>query len=235
MQVFYSEHIEGDAHVLDPEESHHCVRVLRLRAGDALYLTDGRGLWCTARVQEAHPRATRLDIETRQEAYGQRPFRLHMAIAPTRQIDRFQWFLEKATECGTDEITPVFCHQSERRIIKPGRLQKLMVSAMKQSMRAYLPRLNPAVEFRDFLAQDLPTQAYMAHCGSGERSSLQASFRSGQDVVFLVGPEGDFSSGEVDAALARGFTPITLGTHRLRTETAALALCIQANTLNGFL
>lgn len=235
MQVFYSLHIEGDTHVLDQEESHHCVRVLRLRAGDMLYLTNGRGLWCTARVQEAHPRATRLGIESRQESYGRRPLGLHVAIAPTRQIDRFEWFLEKATECGVDEITPVFCQQSERRIIKPSRWHKLMVSAMKQSMRAYLPRLNPAVEFQDFLERELPAQAYIAHCGKGKRSSLQASCQPGQDVVFLVGPEGDFSAGEVAAATARGFEPISLGTHRLRTETAALALCVQANTLNGLL
>ncbi len=232
MHVFYSDLIEGNSHVLDKEESHHCVRVLRLRTGDKLFLTDGKGLWCTARLEDANPRASRLTIEEQQREYGRRSFHLHVAIAPTKQIDRFEWFLEKATECGIDEITPVLCQQSERRVIKPERLQKVIAGAMKQSMRAYLPRLNPALSLQDFLGQELPSQAFIAHCGGGERLSFQSTCKAGEDVVFLVGPEGDFSEEEVSAAMDRGFQPITLGPHRLRTETAALVLCVQANSLN---
>ncbi len=169
------------------------------------------------------------------ENIGKRPFRLHMALAPTKNIDRFEWFLEKATECGIDEITPVICEKSERRVIKPQRLEKILVAAMKQSLRAFLPRLNAATPLETFLRQPLANSRFIAHCAEGSRKHLRDVYMPGSDALFLVGPEGDFSDREIETAIEQGFTAISMGKHRLRTETAALALCVQANTMNALL
>lgn len=220
--------------ILSQEESYHAVKVLRLRPGQQVVVTDGQGKWFEGELTEANARACVVNI-TRREEQLSRPFRLHMAVAPTKNIDRFEWFLEKATECGIDEITPVFCENSERHVIKPGRLEKLLVAAMKQSLRAYLPVLNPPVKLQDFLKKDAQGTKLIAHCGSGTRNNLQIVYAQGQDAVVLIGPEGDFSETEVKIALEAGYKPITLGDYRLRTETAAVTLCINLNFVNGLL
>ncbi len=233
MQVFHVHNTEAEHIVLDAEESRHCVRVLRLAPGQEAVLTDGRGSWCRATLEEADPRAAMFRIRQREQGPGKRPFGLHMAVAPTRNIDRFEWFLEKATECGIDEITPLICENSERRIIKPQRLEKILVSAMKQSLRAYLPVLHPLTGFSRFMQGTQPGEKHIAHCHNGHKQALSAGCRAGSDLLILVGPEGDFSQEEVGQALETGYRPLSLGPHRLRTETAALALCVQANTVNG--
>ncbi|MFP4468430.1 MAG: 16S rRNA (uracil(1498)-N(3))-methyltransferase [Bacteroidales bacterium] len=235
MHVFFVHELSGDLLSLPEEESRHCAKVLRLQPGHEVAVTNGEGLWCLASIEEAHPKSSLVKIIERKEAYGKRPFRLHMAVAPTKNIDRFEWFLEKATECGIDEITPVFCAYSERRIIKPHRLEKILVAAMKQSLRSYLPKLNPAIELEDYLRQPVPEHAFMAHCAEGKKRTLAGSYQTGKDLTMLVGPEGDFSPEEIEAALEAGYQAISMGSHRLRTETAALALCVQANTINGLL
>ncbi len=235
MHVFFVHDLSGDLFSLPEEESRHCARVLRLRPGDRVALTNGKGLWAHASIEEPHPKSSLVKVIEKKEHVGRRPFRLHMAVAPTKNIDRFEWFLEKATECGIDEITPVYCENSERRIIKPHRLEKILVAAMKQSLRAYLPKLNPAVELREFLQQPAVANAFIAHCADGEKQTLTGNYQTGEDVTMLVGPEGDFSPEEIDVATGAGYRAISMGSHRLRTETAAVALCIQINTLNNLL
>ncbi|MBW6497568.1 MAG: 16S rRNA (uracil(1498)-N(3))-methyltransferase [Bacteroidales bacterium] len=234
MHVFYSPITDGPMLILSEEESHHAVKVLRLRPGQQIVVTDGLGKWIEGELAETNARTCVVNISRRSEQ-PPRPFRLHMAVAPTKNIDRFEWFLEKATECGIDEITPVFCENSERHVIKAERLEKVLVAAMKQSMRAYLPILNPAMKLKDFLKQEVKGSRIIAHCGNGARNILQNVYEQGQDTVVLIGPEGDFSETEVNISLEAGYAPITLGQHRLRTETAALALCINLNFVNGLL
>ena len=235
MHTFFSDEIISDHIHLGPEESNHCSRVLRMQVGDEVWLVDGRGTFCKARLQHVHHKETTAAVYHREHEYGKRPFHLHLAVAPTKSIDRFEWLLEKATECGFDEITPIICEQSERRIIKPQRLEKVLQAAMKQSLRAYLPRLNPIIKYTEFIKQPLQEIALIAHCADGEKQNIATTFEAGKNVTALIGPEGDFSEQEIKLALDKGCQAISIGHHRLRTETAALAMCIQLNTVNGLL
>lgn len=235
MQVFYSSEHIGDTCRLNGEESKHCVQVLRMKPGQEVHLTDGQGGWYLAEIGIADPKACVLKILKKYEDYGTRPARLHLAIAPTKSSDRFEWLLEKATECGIDEITPVICEKSERTIVKPERLLKVIVSAMKQSQRAWMPVLHPAVKLKSFFEMHSQAAKYLAHCHEGEKTFFKDSYAPGQDALVLIGPEGDFSLQETALAIEKGYRAISLGAHRLRTETAALAICVQFNTLNGML
>ncbi len=235
MHTFFTDDIIADQIDLGPEESNHCARVLRMRAGDEVCLVDGRGTFCKARLQDVHQKKTTAIIYHRELEHGKRPFHLHLAVAPTKSIDRFEWLLEKATECGVDEITPIICEKSERRIIKPQRLEKVLQAAMKQSLRAYLPRLNPAIKYTDFMKQPRQEIALIAHCADGAKQNIANTYEAGKNVTALIGPEGDFSETEIMLALDKGCRAISLGHHRLRTETAALAVCIQLNTANRLL
>mgnify|MGYP001025334089 CR=1 FL=1 len=235
MNVFYAPEASDGLALLSEEESRHCVKVLRMRTGQELNLTNGKGDWFTGVLAQADPRACMVEIREKTNGFGQRPVRLHMAVAPTKQIERFEWFLEKATECGIDEITPVLCEKSERSVVRHDRLEKVLLSAMKQSLRAYLPKLNPAVRLKDFLKLPATGSRYIAHCGDGEKSGFAQSCPAGKDALVLVGPEGDFSLDEVMMAKHQGFSQVSLGQHRLRTETAALALCIAFNLKNELL
>jgi len=232
MHVFYSDITDNEMVVLNREESHHCVKVLRLRQGEEVVVTDGHGQWLSGTLIEATHKAC-LVSGSKLSIVKPRQHRLHLAVAPTKNIDRFEWFLEKATECGIEEITPVFCENSERNVIKPERLEKLMVAAMKQSLRAWLPVLNPAMKLKDFLKKELHGEKMVAHCGSGGRKDFRHAYTEGQNAIVLIGPEGDFSEAEVFEALAAGYQPVSLGNYRLRTETAALVACIEFNVING--
>lgn len=229
-----------EAFLLDEAESKHAVRVLRLGVGDRVHLVDGRGGFYDAEIGDANPKRVVLRILAVQEKYQQRKHRLHIAIAPTKNMERLEWFLEKATEIGIDEITPLICDRSERREVKTERLEKVAVAAMKQSLKAYLPRINEAVRFSAFI-KGMPvgaasvaggTKRFIAHCDSGEKAFLSASVESGDSVVILIGPEGDFSPGEISEALNANFTAISLGESRLRTETAGLVACMEIALLN---
>ncbi len=235
MHIFYEQELQGDAITLSQEESRHCLRVLRMQTGQEAIIVDGKGTRCRAILQDTGSREAIFAVAAREHQVGKRPFHLHMAVAPTKNIDRFEWFLEKATECGVDEITPVICEKSERRVIKPQRLEKILIAAMKQSLRAFLPRLNAAIPLEEFILHPKISHRYIAHCAEGSKQHVANAYTPGSDALFLVGPEGDFSDGEIEATAAQGFTAISLGEHRLRTETAALALCVQANSINALL
>lgn len=232
MHVFYSDIANNQMVILNQEEAHHCVKVLRLKQGEEVVVTDGQGQWLRGTLAEPNPKACLIN-GGEFSVIPPRQHRLHIAIAPTKNIDRFEWFLEKATECGIEEITPVFCENSERNVIKPERLEKLLVAAMKQSLRAWLPKLNPAEKLKDFIAKEIHGVKLIAYCGSAERNGFRDAYSSGQNAVILIGPEGDFSEKEVVQAFEAGYQPISLGNYRLRTETAALVACIEFNVLNG--
>ena len=233
MHIFFEENLEGDVVSLSQEESRHCVKVLRLQAGQEVGFANGKGTLATATLLDVNSKQTTAAIVKR-EFQPPRSFRLHMAVAPTKSIDRFEWFLEKAVECGIEEVTPIICSQSERRVIKPERLQKIMLAAMKQSRRHYLPLLNEAVKYNDFIkGMNKNTATFIAHCNAGAKISLRNAYVPGGDALILIGPEGDFSAEEVAQAERREAKAISLGESRLRTETAALVACMEVNFLNG--
>jgi len=219
--------------LLNEEESKHAIRVLRLVAGAKIHLVDGAGGWYEAEIIDPHPKRTALRILALVGEYQKPAYRLHIALAPTKNIERTEWFLEKATEVGIQEITPLLCERSERREIKPERLNKVLVAAMKQSLKAYLPKLNPAVPLAQFLDEQRtnPAAKAIAHCASGNKRFLSQILEPQGEYLILIGPEGDFSPREIDQALALGYQPTSLGNSRLRTETAALASCMEVALL----
>ena len=228
MNLFYAPDI-AQTLTLPEEESQHCVKVLRMKAGDRIHIIDGVGGLYEAQITEAHPKRTQVDILNVQIEYGRRPFRLHLAVAPTKNIDRFEWFVEKAAEIGFDELTPLCCRYSERKVIKPERIEKILVSAAKQSLKAYVPRLNPMTTFKEFINNSSSlisnSSLFIAHCYDQPKKHLLHACPTASDVVVMVGPEGDFSEEEVELALRSSFQAITLGESRLRTETAGVVAC----------
>ena len=229
MNLFYAPDILQTL-TLPEEESQHCAKVLRMKAGERIHIIDGVGGLYEAEILEAHPKRTQVNIISEQHEYGRRPFRLHLAVAPTKNIDRFEWFVEKATEIGFDELTPLCCRYSERKIIKPERIEKILVSAAKQSLKAYVPRLNPMQTFKEFMANNSQSsfqdsQLFIAHCYDQPKLHLLHACQPTGNVVVMVGPEGDFSEEEVELALRNLFQAITLGDSRLRTETAGVVAC----------
>lgn len=237
MQLFYTPDIQPQhkAFILNEEESKHAVRVLRMEKGHQLHLVDGRGGRYTAIITDAHPKRTVLEIVDVRLGHEQKPYYLHVAIAPTKSVDRLEWFLEKATEVGIDEITPIICEHSERKEVKTERLNKVIVAAMKQSLKAYLPKINPLVKFDDLIRGEFEGERFIAHCAEGgSKSYLSNVLPPSTPALVLIGPEGDFSKKEIDMAQSRGFVPITFGDARLRTETAALVACVETSLSNRF-
>ncbi len=231
--IFYAPNIESSPYVLSEEESAHITRVMRLKVGDPIILVDGRGGYYDAVIVGLHPKRCEVEIKQMQQEYGKRPYRLHIAIAPTKNIDRFEWFVEKAVEIGIEEITPLLCIHSERKTINEERLQRIAVSAMKQSQKAYMPILHPVTRFDQFIQQAKQGSRYIAYCLEGEKSSLSDLYKAGEDAVILIGPEGDFSVEEIEMALQSGFEGITLGNSRMRTETAGVVVCHSIYFMNG--
>lgn len=232
MHLFYTPDIEGDIYRLNPEESKHCVRVLRLKEGDEISLIDGRGGYYSGVILLAETKGCEVKIVSKTEEYGKRDFRLHLAVAPTKNIDRTEWMLEKCTEIGTDEFTMIDSFHSERKTVKRERLEKVIVAAVKQSLKAYVPRLNPMADLKRFIGSVKEKQRFIAHCHAGEKAHLSEVYKPGADAVILIGPEGDFSEEEVELAIQAGFLPITLGNSRLRTETAGVVACHSINFIN---
>lgn len=232
MHLFYTPDITGKIYTLDPIESKHAVKVLRLAVGDEIQLIDGKGGFYTAKIENADPKRCIVEIISEQKEYGKRDHYLHIAIAPTKSNDRFEWFLEKATEIGIDEITPVVCEHSERKTIKPERFEKIIVSAVKQSIKAYKPTLNPLTDFRDFIRSGSQHDKFIAHCEENEKTLLKSAYHKGKGAVILIGPEGDFSTKEIELAREYNFKEISLGKSRLRTETAGIVACHTINILN---
>ncbi|MDR0688622.1 MAG: 16S rRNA (uracil(1498)-N(3))-methyltransferase [Prevotellaceae bacterium] len=228
MHLFYTPDISGEIYTLSEEESQHCARVLRLGAGDAVRLIDGRGGLYSAHVVEVRGRRCTVRVTGVQREVGRRGYYLHVAIAPTKSIERYEWFLEKATEIGVDEITPLLCERSERRTVKHERQVKVITAAVKQSLKAYHPALNPMQDFAAFVAQPFDGVKCIAHCMASPKSPLQHAVQPQGRALALVGPEGDFSPAEVALARQNGFVEVSLGDSRLRTETAGVVACCTA-------
>jgi len=232
MQLFYTENINGDLARLSVEEARHCVQVLRKRVGDHLDFVDGKGVFYKGEIIETGKKSCVIKILERREEVSARPY-LKMAIAPTKNIDRLEWFLEKATEIGVDEIVPLLCARSERKRIRLDRLQKIVLSAMKQSLKAKLPRLQDLTSFKDFIKQEhSEVDKFIAYCNDDQLSHLQMTYGAGNSAVILIGPEGDFKQVEIEMAKEQGFQGISLGKSRLRTETAGVVACTVFNLLN---
>ncbi len=224
MELFYCNNIEGDKAFLDEQESVHCIRVLRHKADDELIFTDGNGKKYFSKIEIANAKRCVLKIENRIEEKP-RNFTLHIAIAPPKAIDRFEWFLEKATELGVEEITPLLSRYSERKHLNHERCEKILISSMKQSNRLYLPKLNEMISFQKFLEKDFNVTKAIAHCEPSEKKTLQAILINTKSFLFLIGPEGDFSKEEIQQAVSKNFEHVSLGEKRLRTETAAVHVC----------
>lgn len=230
MHVFYTPDIATSCE-LPEEEAGHCLRVLRLTMGDEVMLTDGKGSFYKAVISAATGK--RCQVKVVEELPQEKGWNgwLHVAMAPTKNMDRTEWFVEKATEIGFDELTFLNSRYSERKVIKTERVEKILVSAVKQSLKASKPVLHEMTDFNKFIAQDFKGQKFICHCNEGEKKLLKEVIVPGEDAVILIGPEGDFSEEEVAKALTCGFQPISLGKSRLRTETAAL---VAVHTLNLF-
>lgn len=234
MQLFYAPDITIPSYTLSEEESKHCVRVLRLGAGDMLRLTDGRGSLYIAEVTDPNPRRCTVTVRQTIESYEKRSYELVIAVAPTKNSDRFEWFLEKATEVGIDRIIPLECDRSERRTINMARSEKVVVSAVKQSLKAYMPQFDPMTRFRETVTMPFDGDKLIAHCdrARGERRFVGDEIKKNGKTLILIGPEGDFSPEEITFAVENGFREISLGASRLRTETAALTAAVMVSFIN---
>lgn len=226
MQLFYSPEINSEIkqYTFSKEESKHIVRVLRKKEGDVLNITNGKGNLFTVEITVADAKNCLVNIIA-EKTVKTHDYYLHVAIAPTKMNDRLEWFLEKATEIGINEITPVICDNSERKVIKKERLEKIIQSAMKQSLQMHLPKLNDIISFKSFINQDFNGQTFIAHCEEQEKQELFHQITKKDTYTILIGPEGDFSNNEITTALAKDFTPVSLGNTRLRTETAGITAC----------
>ncbi|WP_417198789.1 16S rRNA (uracil(1498)-N(3))-methyltransferase [Bizionia sp.] len=226
MQLFYNPHISETTEnfTFDKDESRHIIKVLRKNVGDILQITNGKGWLFSAEITTDAIKKCEAKIiaKTVQKPLN---YQLHLAVAPTKMNDRFEWFLEKATEIGITTITPIICDHSERQVIKLDRFEKIVQSAMKQSLNCYLPTLNEAIPFSDFIKQSFEGQTFIAHCEELDRKSLKQVIKPEMAITILIGPEGDFSVKEIETAIKNKFIPVTLGETRLRTETAAIVAC----------
>jgi len=235
MRLFYDPDIEKvEHHVLREEESHHCTKVLRLKSGDELYITDGNGTMFKCEIVEIHQKRSIVRILESTPDFGKRSYKVHIAIAPTKSNDRFEWFLEKATEIGIDEITPIISKNSERKVIKLARMKRVVESAMKQSYKAYHPIINEQMSFVSFINQsNSETLKFVAHCENDtDKIYLGSEITKKSSILILIGPEGDFNETEINIAKANGYTPISLGGSRLRTETAGVVACDICSVIN---
>ncbi|TNF47086.1 MAG: 16S rRNA (uracil(1498)-N(3))-methyltransferase [Bacteroidetes bacterium] len=226
MKIFYDPSITPNdkTFILNEEESGHACRVLRMNVGDELFLLNGKGYRFTCRILVAHAKKCQLEILSHERNVADLP-QIHIAIAPTKNMDRIEWFAEKATEMGITRISLILCSNSERRQVKTERIQKVLIAAMKQSQRWFLPELSELTDLKSFI-RSYP-DGFIAHCRENEKVNLLNSSFSGKEAI-LIGPEGDFSEEEIHLALEYGYKPITLGDNRLRTETAGLYACMEA-------
>ncbi len=226
MQLFYFKDINptSTSFTFDKEESKHIVKVLRKKESDILFVTNGLGFLFKTEIALASDTKCTCNIISLEEQ--KRPnYHLHLAVAPTKMNERYEWFLEKATEIGIHEITPIICDHSERKVIKRERFDKILLSAMKQSNQYYLPKFNNPIAFTDFIKKEMVGQKYIAHCEELEKKSFKNTLIPNEDITLLIGPEGDFSVKEIQSALENKYIPVTLGNTRLRTETAAIVAC----------
>lgn len=226
MQLFYNSEIHNNnsTYSFSKEESKHIIKVLRKKTGDILHITNGKGWLFKAKITIANIKKCVVTILSKTQ-HSPKNYKLHLAVAPTKMNDRYEWFLEKATEIGIDSVTPIICEHSERKFIKAERFEKILQAAMKQSLSLYIPKLNPAIPLKAFLEQDFNGQLFIAHCEDTNKKSLKHELKPNYNITILIGPEGDFSNKEIELAIEKNFTPVTLGNTRLRTETAAIVAC----------
>lgn len=223
MNIFIA-HINGKTAELTPEESWHCAKVLRFKAGQPVRLIDGKGNFYEATLESIHEKKCTAIITAGPTQQPARPYYLHLAIAPTKNIDRIEWLIEKAVEIGIDEISFLRCKNSERTVIKADRIQKIAESAVKQSLQALLPKINELTDFKNSL--DVPHgSGFIAHCEDEEKQPLKNFIKGVSNALVLVGPEGDFTPAEIELAMQKNFKAVSLGENRLRTETAGLYVC----------
>ena len=229
--IFYS---SGIRHLqqLPEQESLHCTKVLRMKEGDQLTVTDGKGFFFLCTLIQAHPKHCIVSIDAEVAQPKTWNFNLHIAFAPTKNIDRMEWFAEKATESGIDRFTPLLCRFSERKELKTERLEKIVVSAMKQSQQAVMPIIDEMNPFHLFVEKPFAGRKFIAHCHPTPKTALAKTYQKGEDALILIGPEGDFSEEEIQKAVSLGFEPVSLGENRLRTETACLVACHTLHVLN---
>ncbi|UOB17156.1 16S rRNA (uracil(1498)-N(3))-methyltransferase [Abyssalbus ytuae] len=236
MQLFYNPNISESTSqfTFSQDESKHITRVLRKKEGDILSITNGKGWLFEAEIIVADSKNCIANI-IKSKLQDKKLYYLHMAVAPTKMNDRYEWFLEKATEIGIDEITPIICDHSERKQIKKERYEKIIQSAMKQSLNCYLPKINDAVKLNDFLNNSFNGQTFIAHCEEDDfkKEYLNRVALADHKITILIGPEGDFSKNEINLALKKGFVPVSLGDNRLRTETAAIVACHTVSLINN--
>ena len=246
MNLFYCPNIYNTQTIILPEEeSVHCIRVLRMKQGDMIFITDGTGVFYEGEILTDHPKKCVVKIKRTISDNTKRNFHLSIAIAPTKSIDRFEWFLEKATEVGCDEIIPISCQHSERTVVKTERLNKVLISSMKQCLKAALPSLKELMEFRKFISstKDFIGQKFIGHIPELSASefppttpqgkALQSIYKNGENVLIAIGPEGGFSEEEILFASKNEFIPISLGNSRLRVETAGVVACSIVNATNS--
>jgi len=226
MQLFYNPTINETTETFsfDKEESKHIIKVLRKKDTDILYVTNGFGLLFKTEITLASDNKCTVQILNIEKTEAPK-YQLHLAVAPTKMNDRYEWFLEKATEIGIHEITPIICDRSERKVINIERFEKIILSAMKQCNQMYLPKLNPAITMKEFIKKENTGQKLIAHCEETNKKSLKSILQPNTDYTILVGPEGDFSNKEIELALENNYIPVSLGDTRLRTETAAVVAC----------
>ena len=236
MIFFYCPNPVSTVHVLDEQESRHCIKSLRLRKNDQVYITDGQGNLYLTQIISDNIKACSLEIIHKIEDYPRLPYHLHIGIAPTKNSDRLEWFVEKAVEIGISQITALVCEKSERTSIKPDRIERLMIAAIKQSLRTEIPTFTHKIYFNDFIetTKEMYPQKFIAYCGDLQQdvSLLKTVCQPAANTLILIGPEGDFTPNEVQKAIHCGFTPISLGQFRLRTETAALLACATVKMVN---
>lgn len=226
MQIFYAPDITGDTHILDENESKHLIRVLRMVRGAEVRLIDGKGNLYEAIIADPDQKRCTLKITGKTADFEKRNYKLHIAISPLKNPERFEWFIEKSVEIGIDEITPLICRNTEKPGIKPGRISNLIVSAMKQSLKATLPKLNEPCNFNEFIRSGTGGIRLIAHCNESiTRKRIADVYIKNQNTVIMIGPEGDFTREEIESAIGLGFIPVHLGNSRLRTETAGIAAC----------
>lgn len=234
MQLFYNATLDHSfkQFFFNTDESRHLAKVMRKKEGDLVHITNGKGILFTAKILIADPKKCKAQIVDEIHTVPRR-YSLHMAVAPTKMNDRFEWFLEKATEIGVSEITPILCERSERKHLKLERCGRVIQAAMKQSLQTYLPKMHPLTPLPDFLAKTKAQLKFVAHCADGEKEELKRRAAADKDTVVLIGPEGDFSDNEIRLAQEKGYMPIMLGKTRLRTETAAIVACSSIAMING--
>ena len=231
MNIFIA-NIQHQTAILTSEESWHCAKVLRNKAGEAIKLIDGLGSFYDATLSSVNEKKCEAQITGGPFEQKKRDYYLHLAIAPTKQIDRIEWMIEKAVEIGIDEISFVICKNSERTVVKTDRIKKIIESAVKQSLQAFIPKVNEVVDFKTIVTTVNYNQKLIAHCFNKEKSSINAVSFKNKSTLVLIGPEGDFTMQEVDMAEVSGFTSLDLGANRLRTETAGLYVCQAASILS---